>query len=218
MRFFLAAVLCVVLMGVGIFLSGRSGPSFALSLGHRSLQRLRFDDLNLRTDPQWRTEEVKGDLDFAGNRLRVLMRALPTQGRPGLEAVAIEVDEDQAFDQREMILVNTQSPEAAVMLRAPSPTPLARGELVVNGKSVGEYALFAHPFTVTLQNGEGPLARRGSSGIEVSRQSRGLPLLVELADLHEKELPVLDVTAWAVWNPKKNEWRIWGQWPKGWSL
>jgi hypothetical protein len=218
MRFFLAAVLCFVLMGLGIFLIGKSAPSFALSLGHRSLQRLLFDDLNLRSNPQWRSQEVKGELDFAGNRLRVLMSALPTQGRPGLKAVAIEVDEDQGFEQREMILVNTQSLEAAVMLRAPSPAPLAQGALIVNGKSVGNYALFAHPFTLTLQNGEGPLARKAAAGIEVSRQSRRLPLLVALAHQHEKELPALDETAWAVWNPKANEWRIWGHWPEGWSL
>jgi hypothetical protein len=218
MRFFLAAVLSFLLVGLGIFLRGKSDPSFGLSVGHRSLQRLMFDEMNLRTNPQWRSQEVKGELDFAGNHLRVLMSALPTQGKPGLKAVAIEVDEDQGFEQREMILVSTQSVEATVMLRAPSPGPLAQGELIVNGKSAGEYSLFAHPFTLTLQNGEGPLARRGAAGIEVSRQSRRLPLLVELAQKHEKELPALDETTWAVWNPKTNEWRIWGHWPEGWSL
>ena len=218
MRFFLAAVLCFVLMGLGIFLAGKSGHSFGLSLGHRSLQRLLFDEINLRTNPQWKSKEVSGELDFAGNRVRVLMTALPTRGNPGLKAVAIQVDEDQGFEHREMILVSTQSLEATVMLRAPSPAPLAQGELIVNGKSAGEYSLFAHPFTATLQSGEGPLARRGTNGIEVSRQSRRLPLLIELARQHEKELPALDETAWAVWNPKTNEWRIWGHWPEGWSL
>lgn len=218
MRFFLAAVLCFAFVGIGIFLQGKSGHSFALSLGHRSLQRLLFDEINLRTNPQWSSKEVSGELDFAGHRVRVLMSALPTRGKPGLNAVAIQVDEDQGFEQREMILVSSQSVEAAVMLLAPSPAPLAQGELIVNGKSAGEYSLFAHPFTATLQNGEGPLARKGAGGIEVSRQSRRLALLVALAHQHEKELPALDETAWAVWNPKSNEWRIWGHWPEGWSL
>ena len=218
MRFFLAAALCFVLVGVGIFLKGKTGHSFALSLGHRSLQRLLFDEINLRTNSQWLSKEVSGDLDFAGHRVRVLMNALPTRGNPGLKALALEVDEDQGFEQRELILVSTQSLEAAVLLRAPSPAPLAQGELMVNGKSAGEYALFAHPFTATLQNGEGPLARRGRNGIEVSRQSRRLPLLVELAHQHEKELPALSESAWAVWSPKTNKWRVWGHWPEGWSL
>ena len=218
MRFLLAAVFCLGLAGIGLFLQGKAGHAFALSLGHRSLQRLMFDEINLRTNPQWLTKEVSGELDFAGHRVRVLMTALPTRGNSGLKAVAIEVDEDQGFEQREMVLVSTQSAEAAVLLRAPSPVPLAQGQLSVNCKSAGEYALFAHPFTATLQKGEGPLARRGVNGIEVSRQSRRLPLLVELAHQHEKELPVLDESAWAVWNSEKKEWRVWGHWPEGWSL
>jgi|GEM_PF-2970514 len=218
MRFFFAVGFGIALVAVGIFLQGKSDHSLALSLGHRSLQRLVYDELNLRTQPNWRSEEVSGDLAFAGQQVRVLLRALPTAGTLGLTAVSVQVDEDQGVELRDLVLVNLRSSEAAVLQRAPSPAPLARGELVVNGKTAGEYGVYAHPFIRTLQNGEGPLARSGPAGLTVSQQSRSFPLLVKLAEQHAKEIPVLESSAWAVWNPQTNQWRVWGHWPEGWSL
>lgn len=218
MRFLLAIVLCSLLGGLGLTLRRQGGSALVLSAGHRSVQRLVFDELNLKKDAKWNPTEVRGELQFAQQTLRVLMTALPTQDAAKLNAILLEVDEDQGAEQRSLVLVRAETTEAQMLLRPPSPPPLAGGELVINGKTAGTYYLFSHPFVIALGAGEGPLARRGEKGIEVSRQSQRLPLLVKLARQHAGTLPELEQNQWAVWLPKENRWRVWGLWPEGWSL
>lgn len=218
MRFLLAIALCSVLGGWGWTMQGKGGASLVLSAGHRSIQRLIFDEMNFHKDSRWRPTEVSGDLKFANQTVRVLMTALPTQEKTQLNAISVEVDEDQGVDQRALVIVRAGTVEAQMLLKPPAPPALAQGELMINGKSAGMYYLFSHPFVTALNAGEGPLARRTEGGVEVSRQSQRLPLLVKLATEHAATMPALGQNEWAVWMPQENRWRIWGLWPEGWSL
>lgn len=218
MRFFLPIALCLLLAGWGLTLRGKDAHALSLSIGHRSMQRLIFDEIHLRQDKKWKAEEVGAILEFSGQSLRVLLTALPTRDSTQLNAIAIQVDEDQAAESREMILVKVGSVEEKILSLPPSPAPLAKGRMLVNGKVSDNYAIFEHPFTSTLQRGEGPLARRGKHGLEVSRQSEGLAILRDLAKTNEATLPALQSSEWAVWVSAEKKWRIWGHWPQGWEL
>ena len=220
MRFLLAFLFCCALVSTGLLLR-RHQPvrqGFTLSVGHRSLQQVIFDELHLRRDPRHATTQAPAEFNFEGFDLPVLLRALKSQGDGKLIAVQIDVDEKEAGQWRSLIFVKADSAEAKLLQRPPAGAPLKKGELVVNGKSWGEYLLWEHPFHAALKQGQGPFVQGTPGAHHMCASGKSYVLLQRLAQENAATLPVLQSEEWALWHPDVKAWRVWGSWPKEWPL
>ena len=221
MKRFLAAIsLSLALIFIGVKWSQRPSEETGLdlSLSFRSMQRLVYDEAHLRTDRQWRTESVTGTLQIGDDVIQVLLEALPTNGMQVLSAINVEVNEDQNYDYRDLVLVRKDSEEAQVILAPPAGPPLMDSKLRLNGKVIGEYILVVQPFYAALMRGEGPLARKASQGLILSAHSAEFVLMKKLAKENAERFPEIGEYIWAVWNDQEKVWRPWGRWPEGWAL
>ncbi len=208
------------LISGGIHLSRQQGvpAGFQLSISHKSLQRLHFDELSLRRDPHHGHKEVSAQLSFQGVTTPVLLSALLSSGWQKLTAIQIEIDEKEMREWQSLVLVRLESAEARLLSTPPTPAPLMSGELIINGKSAGRYALYEHPFHVALKQGLGPLVTGWRGDVVLSASSQDFPLLQKIARQEAASLPDLRPQEWALWSPKAQAWQRWGFWPKEWPL
>ncbi|MFP5491345.1 MAG: hypothetical protein ACLGG0_07575 [Bacteriovoracia bacterium] len=212
-------IFAAIVFSIGIFLAGfywhkthHEVVELSLDIGFRSLQRLAFDEVS----QSHLAELVRAELTIKGRQTPVLLEALSQQENKKLSAIKVTVDEKDAFEPRHMLLIvndvvmGNQDNELMRELQ------LQVAPLYINGKRVSQYALITEPFFKLVAVGQGPIARRVNGVIELSYQSKQLPIMSDILQREASKFPKTTDETWWYWN--KEKWVKFGSWPAGWPL
>jgi hypothetical protein len=208
---------------LGIFFAGyhwqkthHEVVELSLDVSFRALQRLSFDESNLGKNLNHEAELVSAELTMKGRLTPVLLEALPQQESKRLSAIKITVDEKDEFEPRHMLLIENDLLMRNQISGLMREFQLQVAPLYVNGKRISQYALITEPFYKLVANGHGPIARRLNGVIELSYQSKQLPIMTDILKREASKFPDSTDGSWWYWN--KVQWVKFGSWPVGWPL
>lgn len=218
MRIYLALVFSVGIFSAGLYWNKAHHEAVELSLdiGFRALQRLAFDEWQLSRSQAHTVEHVRAHLTLKGRQTPVLLEALPSQQKIKLSAIKVSVDEKDEFEPRNMFLIAKSVQQKADIKEVIKANLIQEAPLYVNGKRVADYILIRDPFYNLVANGQGPVARRVNRSIELSYQSKQLPIMIDIFERTESLFPEGQDHDWWYWD--KKQWVRLGSWPQGWPL